>query len=210
MFRCIISASREVLLWAKSFTNKPCTVNSTEIIVSFEYYLQCKSTFSCNCLSSTVFFSPLWFIQRTSLRSHQTQPGGRADVVVADCKRHEDVFQPIKRENEHVFEFVSVAHRADLPLEVILHVIDSETEIKLGGWISCQMCEKLIGVWLLILSLDIWVVSQISQSCLIQILKWRNGSVSHDQIIDKPWLLRILAAALSYCHSIGCTCCLWL
>lgn len=110
----------------------PVQLFHREVIVSCEYYLQCKSNFSCNCLSSTVFFSPLWFIQRTSLRSHQTQPGGRADVVVADCKRHKDVFQPIKRENEHVFEFVSVAHRAELPLEVILRVIDSETEIKLG------------------------------------------------------------------------------
>lgn len=52
--------------------------------------------------------------------------------MVADCKQQKDVFLTIKRKNELVFEFVSVVQRADLHLKVILHVIDSKTEIKLG------------------------------------------------------------------------------
>lgn len=60
------------------------------------------AVFSLNCPLNSLFNSfLLWFIQRTSLRSHQTRPGGRADAVVADCKQH-DVFLPIKRKSEHV------------------------------------------------------------------------------------------------------------
>lgn len=67
------------------------------------------AVFSLNCPLNGLFNSfLLWFVQRTSLRSRQTQPGGRADAVVADCKQH-DVFLPIKRKSEHVCVRVSVS-----------------------------------------------------------------------------------------------------